>query len=106
MKFVAVAKVIAIITMADIPAVGSEDERRVRADDMSERQGGLRIRRNSGELIEQEKRSIPGLCEQIATISFWQQSLKYCLIDQEALKSGELFVRRQITIRVGQVGRV
>ena len=75
-KFVAVAKVIAIITMADIPAVGSEDERRVRAVDMSERQGGLRIRRNSGELIEQEKRSIPGLCEQIATISFWQQSLK------------------------------
>ena len=55
--------------MADILAVGSEDERRVRADDMSERQGGLRIRRNSGELIEQEKRSIPGLCEQIATIS-------------------------------------
>ena len=77
LKLVAVAKVIEIITMADILAVGSEDERRVRADDMSERQGGLRIRRNLGELIEQEKRSIPGLCEQIATISFWQQSPKY-----------------------------
>jgi hypothetical protein len=77
LKLVAVAKVIEIITIADILAVGSEDERRVRADDMSERQGGLRIRRNLGELIEQEKRSIPGLCEQIATISFWQQSPKY-----------------------------
>src|SRR5271157_6225370 len=92
--------------MADILAIGSEDERRMRAEDMSERQGGLRIRRNSGEMIEQEKRSIPGLCEQIATISLWQQSPKQCLIDQEALKSGELFVRRQITIRAGQVGRV
>ena len=91
-----------IVSVADILPLLAEDERWMRTEDVRECQGGPWIFRNLGQPIEQEKRSVAGLREEIARLGQGQECPEGCSVDQETLKLGELVIGREVTVRVGQ----
>ena len=73
---------------------------------MGEGQRGPRIRGDLGQSIQGEERSVPGLREEIAIAVHEQERPERCPVDQKPLELGELGIRREVKVRIGQVGRL